>query len=357
MINVLFLSRSTLFSQPGGDTVQIEQTAKFLKAIGCHVEIGLSGSFINFGQFDLIHFFNLIRPADASAALQSGVPIVISSIYHDYSEYDGKHRGGMAKFLYSIFGKFGLEYLKTIGRWLNGSDRFPGLPYLWLGQRKSMKILLKRAHYLIATSNQEIELIETDLGKLPPSKKISLGSEHMPETTPNAERKGVLCAARIEGPKNQLKLIRALQNTGIELNLTGNTATNQSEYFRQCKLEAGKNVHFHGRVSSDKLTKLYQKSKVHALISYYETTGLSTLEALKMGCQVVITDRGAQKEIFADHAFYCDPDNIESIKLAIDKALLNDAEHTEWVKDNFSWAKAAHEILDIYQTIMDKTKS
>ncbi len=357
MINVILLSRSTLFSQPGGDTLQVEQTARYLSEVGCKVEIGLSGTSINFRQFDLIHFFNLIRPADAREALNSGIPIIVSSIYHDYSEYDSKHRGSMAKVLFNVFGKHGLEYFKTIGRWVNGSDRFPGLSYLMKGQRRSMCDVLQKSKYLIATSNQEIERIESDLGKLPPAKKISLGSEHISEGNTVAEREGVLCAARIEGPKNQLKLIRALQNSAIPLHLTGNTATNQSAYFKQCKLEAHENVHFHGRVSKEELTNLYQKCKVHALISYYETTGLSTLEALKMGCQVVITDRGAQKEIFGDHAFYCDPDDTQSIASAITRALANNESHIEWVKDNFGWGKAAREILDIYQTVIDNTKS
>ncbi len=356
-MKVLFLTRSTLFSQPGGDTLQVEQTAKYLNQLDCEVEIGLSSCHHDFQSYDLIHFFNLIRPADARKALKSGLPIVVSSIYHDYSEYDKLHRGTTAKLLTKFFGNFGIEYLKTFARWANGSDKFPGVAYILSGQKKSMRKVLKQTDYLISTSHQELQKIEEDLEMLPPSKKINLGSEHMGEATFNTERSGVLCAARIEGPKNQLKLIRALQDTDVALHLTGNTATNQSAYYKQCKKAAGQNVHFHGRISPADLKNLYAKRKVHALISYYETTGLSTLEALKMGCQVVITDRGAQKEVFENHAFFCNPDDTESITEAVLKALKSNEDHTDWVKKNFSWEKAAREILDIYQMVTDKSKT
>lgn len=350
-MKILFLSRATLFSQPGGDTLQVEQTAHYLRELGCEVEIATT-EVPKAANFDLIHFFNLIRPADARMAFKTNKPVVVSSIYHDYSEYDQKHRKGLSRSVARTFGKFRTEYLKTLGRWINGSDRFPGMTYLLRGQKASIKKLLKRASFVVATSRQELDLIRKEIGFLPESRKVALGSEHMPEKGETISRQGVLCAARIEGPKNQLKLIKALKGAQIPLTLTGKAATNQSKYLEACKNLAGPEVTFAGRVSDEKLTELFQQARVHALISYYETTGLSTLEALKLGCQAVITDRGAQAEIFKNHAFYCDPDNVQSIRMAIDEAMHSHKDHSEWVKENFSWAKAAHEILDIYQTVI-----
>jgi glycosyltransferase involved in cell wall biosynthesis len=352
-MRVLFLSRSTLFSQPGGDTLQVEQTAEHLRQLGCHVDVKLGPQKNEYHNYDVIHFFNLVRPADARKVLKSNKPLIVSSIYHDYNEYDSRHRGALFAWLYRLFGKFSIEYFKTIARWLNGSDEFPGFAYLIQGQKRSMQKILKHSQFLLATSHQEIKRITDDLGHLPPSKKVSLGSEHIPLPKTHLARKGVLCAARIEGPKNQLKLIRAVNAIGVALHLTGNTAKNQSDYTLRCRKEASAHVHFHGRISKEELTELYQQSKVHALISYYETTGLSTLEALKMGCQVVVTNRGAQPEIFGPRAFYCDPDNLDSIKAAVEEALTCNENHTEWVKDNFSWAAAARDILDIYHTLTE----
>lgn len=356
-MKILFLARSTLFFQPGGDTLQIQQTAKFLEKLGCRIDIRLSGDEIQPEQYDIIHFFNLIRPADARLIVKSNKPLVISSIYHDYSEYDSKFRKGIARMMILFFGKFGFEYFKTIGRWINGSDIFPGRNYLAKGHLKSMKALLKRANFVLATSNQELQLIHEELGFLPPSQKISLGTEHVPEGEDSVNRAGVLCAARIEGLKNQLNLIRALQGEDINLTLTGQAAANQQAYYKLCQKEADETVRFTGLISRSDLEKEFYKAKVHALPSYYETTGLATLEALKMGCQVVITHRGAQAEIYGDKAFYCDPEDIISIRKAVKRALATPGTHVEWVKENFSWQKAAADILDIYQKLIRPGKS
>ena len=350
-MNVLFTSRSTLFSQPGGDTLQVEQTAKYLREIGHHVDIKLCGEKIDVTKYDIIHFFNIIRPADLKLKVPKHIPLIASSIYHDYSEYDSKYRSAFSKVLYKLFGKFGMEYIKVNLRWLNGSDKFPGLKFLLSGNRKSIKALLKQSQFMFTTSHQEAELINKDIGFIPAYKKVNLGSEHI-SVQPSSSRQGVLCAARIEGFKNQLNLIKALKKTDIPLSLTGSAAANHSTYYETCKSEAGENVTFKGRLSKEDLEKEFGKAKVHALISFYETTGLSTLEALKAGCNVVITDRGAQKEIFGNHAHYCEPTDIDTIKQAVETAMADESNHQKWVEENFSWKNAAQEISDIYQSLM-----
>jgi len=351
-MNVLFISRSTLFSQPGGDTLQVKHTAKSLSEIGVNVDIKLSGEPINPRGYDIIHFFNLIRPADLQLNIPAYIPLVVSTIYHDYSEYDSRYRSKFSGLLFRLTGKNGLEYLKVILRWLNGSDKFPGLKYLLIGHKRSMRYLLKRANFALTTSHQEADLIRKDLGYLPEYKKINLGSEHIKHKDGELHREGVLCAARIEGFKNQLNLIRAVKGTGQKLTLTGNIATNQQAYYNQCRAEADGSVTFLGRVSNEKLESQFRQAHTHALISYYETTGLSTLEALKAGCQAVITDRGAQREIFEGHGFFCQPDDVDSIKEALQQAEVSTEDHSAWVTENFSWKKAAHEISDIYQKLL-----
>ncbi len=353
-LKILFISRATLFNQPGGDTVQVEQTAAYLEKLGHQVHIQTGAKPNRKGPFDIVHFFNLIRPADARYWLLRKVPFIISSIYHDYSEFDQKQRKGLAHLLFSLFGKMGVEYFKTIARWLNKTDQFPGIRYLVKGQKRSMQELLVKAQALVTTSQQEINLIKNDLGYVPHCHIIPLGSEHMTPPIDALEKQGVFCAARIEGAKNQLQLIHAVQSTSLTLRLSGNAATNQSEYYERCKTAASKSVTFLGRIDKVALQNEFAKAKTHALISYYETTGLSTLEALANGCQVVITNRGAQPEIFGEHAFYCDPENINTIKEALLKANESNISHQNWVKENFSWVKATHKISDIYKQLLNE---
>ena len=63
-MKVLFVSRATLFRDKGGDTIQLINTAFQLKRLGIEVDIKINNDMIDYGQYDLIHFFNIIRPAD-----------------------------------------------------------------------------------------------------------------------------------------------------------------------------------------------------------------------------------------------------------------------------------------------------
>jgi len=63
-MKIAFIRRSTLYTVPGGDTVQVVQTAGQLIAMGISVDVLLSKDSIAYEQYDLLHFFNIIRPAD-----------------------------------------------------------------------------------------------------------------------------------------------------------------------------------------------------------------------------------------------------------------------------------------------------
>jgi glycosyltransferase involved in cell wall biosynthesis len=163
----------------------------------------------------------------------------------------------------------------------------------------------------------------------------------------------VLCVARIEGIKNQLNLIKALNYTRFRLLIVGSHAPNQKAYYDECQGIAAPNITFINHVSQQELVKYYQQAKVHVLPSWFETTGLSTLEAAAMGCNIVITDKGDAKEYFGTKAFYCDPAEPGSILSAIEKA--SESHYNEELHDmiikRFTWKQAALQTYKAYQTI------
>ena len=63
-MRVVFITRATLYSVKGGDTLQVLQTARHLEELGIQVDIRLTNERISYDQYDLLHFFNIIRPAD-----------------------------------------------------------------------------------------------------------------------------------------------------------------------------------------------------------------------------------------------------------------------------------------------------
>ena len=166
----------------------------------------------------------------------------------------------------------------------------------------------------------------------------------------------VICVARIEPLKNQLNLIKALNNTSFRLLIIGLPSKNHQKYYAQCKVAAGEKVTFVGYLSQEKLVAYYEKAKVHVLPGWFETTGLSSLEAAAMGCNIVITDKGDTREYFENYAFYCDPASPESIYEAVKKASVekyNEALRNKIIT-KYTWQQAANKTLAAYRGIIGK---
>ena len=162
---------------------------------------------------------------------------------------------------------------------------------------------------------------------------------------------GILCVARIEGIKNQLNLIKALNHTEFHLTLVGRAAPSQREYYNACKRIAAPNIQFIDHLRQEELLEHYLQSKVHILPSWFETCGLSSLEAAAMGCNIVVTDKGFPREYFGDKAFYCDPGDPASILEAVKKASSSPSDPSLRAKiyEQFTWPIAAQKTLSAYQ--------
>jgi glycosyltransferase involved in cell wall biosynthesis len=88
-----------------------------------------------------------------------------------------------------------------------------------------------------------------------------------------------------------------------------------------------------------------------------ETPGLSSLEAAAMGCNIVVTRKGDTYDYFENYAFYCEPDDVNSIKQAIDKAFTSEVNPKlkQKILDNYTWEKTAEETYKAYQKILNIT--
>lgn len=62
-MKILFQSRKTLFTAPGGDTTQILKTKEYLEKAGCIVDITLELE-PDLSGYDIVHVFNLMRPQE-----------------------------------------------------------------------------------------------------------------------------------------------------------------------------------------------------------------------------------------------------------------------------------------------------
>ena len=85
-----------------------------------------------------------------------------------------------------------------------------------------------------------------------------------------------------------------------------------------------------------------------------ETPGLSSLEAAAMGCNIVVTKKGDTYDYFEDYAFYCEPDDVDSITRAIDRAYNStfNPKLKEKILTDYIWEKTAQETLKGYELIL-----
>ena len=357
-MKVLFIARSTLYTVYGGDTVQVENTAAGLRALGVEVDIKLTHEPMDYGPYQLLHFFNIIRPADILVhAQRSQTPYVVSTIYVDFSEYERTERRGFARLVTNLLSRDAVEYLKSLARWIRNGERIQSATYLLWGHRAAVRKVARHAALLLPNSHSEYHRLQQDYG-IDTSYHVvynGIDTRLFGREDVSVERNPllVLCVARIEGKKNQLNLIRALNNTRFQLMIVGKPAPNHLSYNEACRREAAANIRFVDFVAQEHLVRYYQQAAVHVLASWNETCGLSSLEAAYNGCNLVITDKGDTREYFEDDAWYCDPSDPDSIRKAVESAAAAPfcERIRQRVQEKFNWPHAAEETWKAYKRV------
>jgi glycosyltransferase involved in cell wall biosynthesis len=334
------------------------ETARHLRELGVNVVVHLTDEKINYDEFDLLHFFDITRPANILYHIKkANKPFVLSPVLIDYSEYDKQHRRGISGFAFRKFSAGTNEYIKAVSKWMLGKDKLQSKNYLWKGHQGSIEEILRGVAMILPNSRKEYEQLQALYSIDKPYAIIPNGIDEelfQPDPAMVKEDNLVICAARIEGIKNQFNLIKAVNGTRFHLLLIGDGAPNQPGYYRRCRETAGDNISFIGRVTQNELATYYKKAKVHVLPSWFETCGLSSLEAAAMGCNIVVADKGFTREYFGENAFYCDPGCAESIGKAISAAAASPLQKELQVKvlEEYTWRQAAIQTLEAYKRIV-----
>ncbi|PWT96534.1 MAG: glycosyl transferase family 1 [Bacteroidetes bacterium] len=358
-MKILFISRSGLFRDKGGDTVQLLQTAASLRELGVDVDVRLCDEIIDYAPYDLLHFFNIIRPADILLHIRkSKKPYLVSTIFVDYGEYEKKVRKGIVGMFFKYISSDAIEYAKVLARYFLKGEKIISREYIWLGQKRAVKKIMSNASMLLPNSHSEYKRLIAHYHCSAGYRVIPNAIDPQLFKNVNNEKirdeNFVICVGRIEGRKNQLNLIKSVQGSRFRLTLIGSPAANQASYFEACKIAAGTNVEFIDNLPQEQLLQYYSQASIHVLPSWFETTGLSSLEAAAMGCRVVITDKGDTKEYFEDLAFYCEPGSTDSIREAIERASeagFSDTLQKKILRE-YTWQIAAFKTLDAYKIVL-----
>mgnify|MGYP003937784491 CR=1 FL=1 len=178
----------------------------------------------------------------------------------------------------------------------------------------------------------------------------------------------MFCGGRVEPRKNQLAVAKATANykfnppaggPNIKLVFVGKISWRHPEYAMRFKRLVKKHdwIKHIERIPYENMGSAYAAAKVHVSASWFETTGLVSLEAGLAGCSVVASGERA-RDYLGDYAVYCDPGDINSIQEAIQKAYVAkfNPEFKEHILNNFTWDKTAAQTLAVYNRVLGSFK-
>ncbi len=331
-MKVLFQARPDCLKNPAGDTVQLVYTAQALKKLGVEIDFSADSNAL-LTSYNLIHIFNLTRIKESYMfflnAQKQKKKVVISPIYWNPEKYLARKEGKR----------------RDVETW-----RF----YQHMRSRLSSECNL-----LLPNSESEMENLKKDFPNSAPYEVVPNGfpdsfknanPELFHESFPNLPQEFVLCVARIAPRKNQHWLARICSELNIPLVLVG--PINNKTYYQEV-MSHPRAIHL-GTLQGELLASAYAAAKLHALPSWFETPGLSSLEAGACGTTVLSTDQGSPKEYFKDMAAYCHPVDDTSLRTSLEKALnLNPAPLTEHIRENYPWSKVGEITLRAYENVLN----
>lgn len=159
---------------------------------------------------------------------------------------------------------------------------------------------------------------------------ISLGYEHVQKRLVNdralskfdlKKDRFVLSVGSANPLKNHAGLIQAfesLPDLGLPLIVVGRVNTKVFNG-QEPKSASLRDIRYLGAISDEELITLYRNATMLAIPSFYEGFGLPPLEAMALGCPVLLSNRGALPEVGSEAALYCDPEDTGSIAAGIER--------------------------------------
>ncbi len=332
-MRVLFQNRANYASAIAGDSIQILKTCEYLLKMGIEVIIDNTED-LNLTGFDVVHLFNIIPVTKTYLyfrnAKRQNKPIILSPIYWDPR-----------------------EFLKVT----NENVKFGGW---WRETMPQRHEILNGVRLILPNSQMELDDLRKTFVDLPMAQVIpNAADKSFALATPDRFYKKyrltdfLLSVGRICRRKNQLNLIKVAKQLKHPLVIIG--PVNDTEYYQECRREsAGERVVYIDTLNHVELASAYAAARVHALISWYDTPGLVSLEAALAGCTIVSTNRGCAREYFENLAFYCEPGDLDGIREAVQCAwkTQKDGSLKEKILQKYTWEKTAFATLEAYQSII-----
>jgi len=324
-VNIVFNTYPFAFATPGGGEIQLLQYFRNLDLKGVSVsKFDLWKGFEQFGEESVIHFFSCM-PGSVHflhSCTQRNIPVVVS-------------------------------------------------PNLWVTEETAhqypfddIRAALNVADAVVCNSNAECDLLARVFG-LAREKFFTVYNAvdevFLEPVSPEIFReafdirgKFVLNVANIETRKNQLALVQAMkQFPDMTLIVAGHVR--DQAYAELCAVLGGAQWRHVGSLphASELLRSAYAACEVFALPSTLETPGLAALEAAACGCRLVVTNEGSTTEYFRDEAVYADPNDVDSIASAIQRALESPRGGLRpRMASQYVWPLVMQQLIPVYEALL-----
>ncbi len=353
-LRILMQNRATTFSARGGDTVVLERLRDGLIERGCQVTVDVTGQ-ADPRQFDLVHLFNFATPdvtrARAEVAVQAGVPFVVTTLYEEVPEFHNQSQAIATRLKEYVERQQNQDFWRTYKIDLSRVPRAPRFDNEWVASR---------AAALFANGESEKLAIQRDFPRATVPTVVTLGHEVGPRVSADAFVKQygvkdfVLCVGRFESRKNQLMVLKALENSDLTVVFAGGGFTYQPDYTEAVRSfkRKGRTIVL-DRLSPEMLASAYAACRVHVLASWFELPGLVSLEAASYGKNIVATRTGTTADYLGATAFYCSPWDEDSIESAITAAYYSPVRPglTEMAA-RYTWDATVDQTLGCYEKVL-----
>jgi glycosyltransferase involved in cell wall biosynthesis len=362
-VKVLFCVRHNFHDSPGGAQVQILKTKEYLEKTGVICDLVVTPDNIDFDQYDIVHLTDLTWVYDLLVYLKKLKSYkgkkILSTIYWPFDDYASNGAPWLQKLIFKFFGINGFEYAKALAKYVLQKEPvyLQGLKQSYIQNQIN---IVKGVDWLLPNSRMEMDALNNRLGL----QQVNFTVVHNAIDTTlfdtiladnKIEKRDDLITfvARIDFRKNQLAFLEAMQETSYKIRFIGNAGPNSQKYYETLRQKAQRrgNVEFISHITQEEVFKHMMEAKVNVLTSWIETPGLVSLEAGYAGCNIVVTDKGSVRDYFKDFAFYCMPDDVQSIKEQTVKAMESEFDEgfRSLIKSDFDWSNTAQQTLEAYQ--------
>jgi glycosyltransferase involved in cell wall biosynthesis len=336
-VRVLFAAPLAFGLQNGGMQLQVSRTREALRALGVEV-VDCDPWRDSLRGVDVCHVFTTapeLAPYVAAARAR-GVPVAVSPIFNTS------------------------ERVAVLAAKARAARRVPGsFPFLNLADQ-----VLASANAVLPLSIEEQRLLERVFGV--PASRSTVVPNGAEERFAGADpelfvqrfgfRPDVLFVGRIDHNKNVLRLVSALEGTGLTLAVVGSASPVDPGAFAALQARAGDGVVLVGGVEHDDpvLASAYAASRVFCLPSLKEVMPLTVLEAVLAGCSVVVTRNTAMGSLLGDAVRYVDPRSVAGIRRAVAEAAADPAGAGPLrarVLETLTWPRIAERLVEVYQRL------